>query len=204
MVLFLKRIGMLILEEVTKVQYLPHDKNLRVKIEAIKIVLGTLPYVGISVEDAMKMIVSEFEYFYEISNSEKYLQCALLHIQAYLEMGFNYNEDFNKILNVLGIERDDIFPKKFYTEKIKLNKSQVRSMLGKWKPGNTMKIGEVVEDIINRVKFQREGIVYYKNDGTKKDLQNMDSEIEVYELVINKKETYFHDIKRKKYFTFKN
>ena len=135
--------------------------------------------------------------------NKKYLYCAILYIQAYLEFGFDYDVLFDKVINELGYSKEEVFPKDFYkADKVKLNKSQVRSMIRKWKPGNKSTIAEVVQDIITKVKLHQEGIYYYVNSGTKKDIGEMDITSDVYELVINKSECYFHDIRRKKYFTF--
>ena len=89
----------------------------------------------------------------------------------------------------------ELFPNKFYVAKtIKLNRTQVRSMIRKWPPSphQTMKIDEVVDDIISKVKGKENGIFYYKCAATK----------DIYELVISKKETFFHDMQRGIFYTF--
>lgn len=69
---------------------------------------------------------------YTNSVEKKYLEVAKLFIQAYLEMGFLYQEGekvFDVILNELGEQREIEYPERNYVErKIKLNKSQVRSL----------------------------------------------------------------------------
>lgn len=165
--------------------------------------LCTLPYVGITLGESIKKIVLKLIELYGIEKNRKYLHCAILYIQAYLEMGFEYDMLFDKVVNELGYSKEEVFPKNFYkADKIKLNKSQVRSMIRKWKPGNKSTITEVVQDIITKVKSHQEGIYYYINSGTKKEIDETDIASDIYELVINKEECYFHDIRRKKYFTF--
>lgn len=134
---------------------------------------------------------------------KNYLICGVLHIQAYLEMGYDYDDNldlFDFVLKELGTDRKTLFPKKFYqSNQIKLNKAQVRSMIGKWNAVNTMSITEVVDDIIDKVKNHRKGIYYYQNKGGK----STNFRVDIYELVINDNDCFFHDVKKKKYFTFK-
>lgn len=131
-------------------------------------------------------------------NDKEYLEVATLHIQAYVEMGFAYEENatiFNSVLDELGITNEMKFPKKFYTsQKVKLNKSQVRRMIKKWpaSPHQKMKIDDVVYDIISKVKNKDNGIFYYDCAVTG----------DVYELVISKEEIFFHDMARGLFYTF--
>lgn len=178
-------------------------ETFKFEIEIIKIMLCTLPHVGVSLTETISKVVLRLDNLYKIEKDEKYLHCALLYIQAYLEMGFEYNDIFDMVLLELGYSKEKIFPKDFYkADKIKLNKSQVRSMIRKWKPGNKYTISEVVQDIITKVKLHQDGIYFYINSGTKKDDEETNIKGDIYELVINKEECYFHDLKRKKYFTF--
>ena len=108
----------------------------RLYIEAIKLAAGSVQYKNISVKDTMIKAVEQLYRYYEITMDEGYLETAFFHIQAYLEMGFPYEEReevFDNILKNLGKRRELEFPKKFYcAKKVKLNKTQVRSMLGRW------------------------------------------------------------------------
>lgn len=178
----------------------------RINIEIIKLSISTLGYVGLSIKQCLEKIIYYLFDYYETDKNKKCLLCIVLHIQVYLEMGYDYDDNrecFDAVLQNLGTDRKTIFPKRFYqSTKIKLNKSQVRSMIGKWNASNSMTISEVVDDIINKVKQHKEGIYYYKNNrGGKIETKDAISG-ELYELVINGKDCYFHDIKRRKYFTF--
>jgi hypothetical protein len=77
-----------------------------------------------------------------------------------------------------------------------LNKSQVRSLIGKWpaSPHQKMKIDEVVNDIISKIKNKENGIFYYKCAVTEN----------LYELVISTKEIFFHDVARGIFYTFED
>ena len=62
-----------------------------------------------------------------------------------------------------------------------------------------MTIGELVDDIIRKVKNHEAGryiYQYHRTDVTTK------GDIEVYELVINKDESYFYDVKKFRFYTF--
>ncbi|MFR2718743.1 MAG: hypothetical protein ACLTA7_05525 [Ruminococcus sp.] len=142
--------------------------------------------------------VEQLYRYYEITMDEGYLETAFFHIQAYLEMGFPYEEReevFDNILKNLGKIRELEFPKKFYcAKKVKLNKTQVRSMLGRWPTSSRqrMKVQEVVEDIIRKVENREEGVWYYKCEMTE----------EMYELVISEQNMFFHDLRRCIFYTF--
>lgn len=141
-----------------------------------------------------------------MEHEKKYLICGVLHMQAYLEMGYDYDDNtelFNFVLKELGTDRKQMFHKKLYRSySIKLNKSQVRSMIGKWNAANCMPIAEVVDDIIVKVKNHKEGIYYYQNSGNKNLTFDEKAKVDTYELVIKENDCYFCDIRKKKYFTF--
>lgn len=167
-------------------------------IEAIKLAAGSVQYKNISVKATFIDAVTQLYQYYISSRDNKYLEIAILHIQAYLEMGFPYDygkDVFDLILDKLGTTRELKFPQKFYSaRKVKLNKTQVRNMIKKWpaSPHQQMKIGDVVTDIIEKVRNKEIGIFYYKCAVTD----------DMYELVISTKETFFHDLKRGIFYTF--
>ena len=167
-------------------------------VESIKLAVGSVQYKNLSIKEIFFETIERLNFYYENSQNEKYLEVALLHMQAYLEMGFPYEmgkELFDATLAKLGTKREIEFPKIFYASKeIKLNKSQVRSMIKKWtaSPHQTMKIDEVVADIIKRVSNREIGIYYYECVVSK----------DRYELTISEDEMFFHDLKRRTFYTF--
>lgn len=167
-------------------------------IEAIKIAAGSVQYKNLSVKNTLIEAIQQLTIYYENSKNKEYLEIALLNIQAYLEMGFEYGEGekvFNKVLESAGTTRDLEFPKKFYAPKlIKLNKLQVRSMIKKWpaSPKQTIKINDLVAEIILKVCSKEKGIYYYECAVTH----------DVYELVISEEEMFFHDLRRGIFYTF--
>ena len=130
----------------------------RPEIDAVKFAIETLPYLDISMNNFFRKIVMCYKEYYNLENNKKYLLAALIHIQAYLEMGFCYcdNEDiFNEIVRLYGSSKEQLFPKRFYySKKVVLNKSQVRKMIRRWPASRNhkMSINEVVDDIIDKVK----------------------------------------------------
>lgn len=167
-------------------------------IEAIKLAVGSVQYKNLSVKETFFETIERLNFYYENTKNKKYLEVALLHMQAYLEMGFPYEigkELFDATLDKMGTKREDEFSKTFYSSKaIRINKSQVRSMIKKWpaSPQQTMKIEEVVSDIMNKVSNRKLGIYYYECAVTK----------DRYELTISEKEMFFHDLRRGIFYTF--
>lgn len=176
----------------------------KLKIEAIKLAVGTTSYIGFPICGIYEAAIERLIQYYKETSEKTYLEAALLHIHAYMEMGYEYEDKkaiFDYVLKNLGLERAIEFPKAYYTSrKIKLNKTQVRSMIQRW-PASKQRVGinDVVEDIINKVKNKKIGIHYYNSDPTP---DSPKSTGDLYELVIGEQESYFHDIKRRRYFTF--
>ena len=148
--------------------------------------LQTLQNQGITIRETVYKSLDKLLLWNKESENSKYLELALLHMQAYANMGFALDEENKTIREIL---------------KIKLTKSQVRGMIGRWRPSrdSPMTIGELVDDIIRKVKNHEEGryiYQYHRTDVTTK------GDIEVYELVINKDESYFYDVKKFRFYTF--
>ncbi len=167
-------------------------------VEAIKVAAGSVQYKNLSVKNTLIGAVDQLLYYYQNSEDKKYAETAVLHIQAYLEMGFSYDEGkeiFDGILEILETSRENKFPQKFYAPKIvKLNKSQVRNMIQRWPASSkqTIKINDLVEEIIHKVRNQENGIYYYKCAVTD----------DMYELVVGEDEVFFHDLRRGIFYTF--
>ena len=94
-------------------------------------------------------------YSHIVEKEKRYLEKAVSHIYAYLELGYPYEygqSEFEKAVNFLQVELEDIFPaRKWQNKKIILNKGNVRNLLGRWNPSlHCMKISEVVADIMDK------------------------------------------------------
>lgn len=167
--------------------------------------LQTLQNQGITIRETVYKSLDKLLLWNKESENSKYLELALLHMQAYANMGFALDEEnktIREILKKTGKTREYFFPKGYLLGKrIKLTRSQVRGMIGRWRPSrdSPMTIGELVDDIIRKVKNHEEGryiYQYHRTDVTTK------GDIEVYELVINKDESYFYDVKKFRFYTF--
>lgn len=189
--------------------YRPYDGSTESEIiNAMKLSFGMVHYRGLSIEETFYRSIKELYRMFEVTTTNKYLETAVLQIRAYLEMGFiydKYSELFDNVLKSLGTSRDVSFPKRFYcSSQIRLNKSQVKKMIRKWSTSrnHTMKIDEVVDDIITKVKNNEKGIYHYHSNKEPIDMKDTVSN-DIYELVIDENGSFFCDIKRQKYYTFK-
>lgn len=177
----------------------------REDIEAVKIALGTCGRMGMSRENALVNSIGHLRDYYEREPEKEYLLGAVLQMRVYLELGFEYEKYenlFDEILRKAEMRRSELYKGRIYApEPIKLNKSQIRNMLRRWSPTkqNTMTIKEVVEDILNKVTHRKYGTYYYRNHPPA-SLTGDD----VYVLVINENECYFHDLTRERYYTFRD
>lgn len=167
--------------------------------------LQTLYNRGITIKETVFGSLKNLLLWYHESGNREYLELAMLHMQAYANMGFALDDripEIKELLELTGKTKNDFFPKgQVYGKRIKVNRVQIRRMIGKWKPSkeNPMTIGEVVDDIIEKITSRKEGRYIYqygrKHSGGKEGL-------ELYELVINKDEIYFFDVKNFRYYTF--
>lgn len=72
-------------------------------------------------------------------------------------------EEFQAVLERMGKEAEEVFPEsRYFYRKLKLNKTNVRNLLGKWNSRlQSMKVEEVVSDIIEKVQEKKEGEYVY-------------------------------------------
>lgn len=167
--------------------------------------LQSLQNRGITIKETFHRSVRTLLLWYQQSENMEYLDLALLHVQAYANMGFaldDREDTVRVILEKTGKKKEDFIPRGYLIgKKIRLNKTQVRSMIGRWKPSreNPMTINEVIEEIIDRVKNHAEGRYIYQYSRASGSTQE---EPEVYELVINEEESYFYDVKNFRFYTF--
>ncbi|MDO4338234.1 MAG: hypothetical protein Q4C91_09135 [Eubacteriales bacterium] len=167
--------------------------------------MQTLHNRGITIKETVYGSLKNLLQWYRQSQNREYLDLAVLHMQAYANMGFALDEripEVKELLELTGREKNDFYPKEPTLCKcIKVNRVQVRRMIGKWKPSkeNPMSIGEVVDDIIEKINSHSMGRYIYQY-GRKHP--KIGEEPEVYELVINEAEAYFYDVKNFKFYTF--
>lgn len=171
----------------------------RFLVEAIKLSVKNVPYKQLSMKELLGASIQYLYDYYQQRQKKEYLEVALLQIQAYLELGFSYEQNealFTKILDEAGVERTLKFPRKWYPIKeFALKKNEIRSMIKKWQasPKQELKIDQVVNDIMEKISNRACGIHYYQNNVTD----------ELYELLINEQEILFHDLQSGLFYVFK-
>lgn len=148
-----------------------------------------------SIKDTLATSIN-WEYNYYLSTHNlNYLYTGLLIIEAYLRLGFPYEfgrEHFDKVLTALGTDENSLFPRTRYFPAIKLNKSQINSVFGRWYPmPNGLKKPDMINEIINNVTNRKKGIYTYKSNHG-----------HIIELVITDTECYLHDIQRGIFYSF--
>jgi hypothetical protein len=123
-----------------------------VEVQVIKLGLCNIEDLGLSSKEVLEQSVAWLREKYETTGDTRYLDKAVWHIYAYLEMGYPYESgktEFQAVLDALGEKEEDVFPKRSWGgKKIPLKKMRINQLLGKWNPGlHSMKISDAVEDI---------------------------------------------------------
>lgn len=177
----------------------------KVEIEVIKLAVSGLESVGIGSKDVLMKSVAKLREYYEDSSDERYLIKAVWHIYAYLELGFPYEsgeKEFDKIIKYMGKTKTELFPeRKWRYKKVKLNKTSIRNMIGNWNPIlHSMKINDVVNDIIEKVKNRECGEFIYHSGKMIEQTGEKQLWEQTYKLYIDESEVIFHDINENKYF----
>ena len=175
--------------------------------EAIKIA------VRFSVEegcDAERVLANSIVWLYHKYLAEKdtrFLNQSLKHMEAYFQLGYSYDlakDIFDRILELTGTNIESLTVQNAQKgEIIKLNRSQIRRMIGKWSPHiHSMKINEVIDDIIDKVENDKDGTYYYYS-GQRKECDGKMKPKTRYKLIVKNGRYEFFDINRKIYYTIK-
>lgn len=133
------------------------------------------------------------------------LQKALLHIQAYGDLGFPYQDvetDLLEIFDSLGAKKEvrKAF-RKLFCETVVINKSVINRLLGSWNPARqSMRIGDAVNDIIQKVTKKEEGTYLYHCG--KQLAQNGEDGLweHTFRLRIQDGEAIFHNVNQNRYY----
>lgn len=173
------------------------------KEEAVKSVMFTFAILHYQGETVRKVLLSSIGYLrrqYEQTGNPHFMNLAEIELLAYISMGFSLpaDEDVRYIM-----EKNDIqegVQNCRFGKRVRLNRTQVRSLIGKWMPSKytPMTIGQVVDDIIEKVSAQEAGTWRY----TYHRLQGGTVHREEYELVITPEETFFWDLNNFRFYTF--
>lgn len=171
-------------------------------IECTKLAVLNIQEKGISPRTAL---LGSIEYLYQQfirTGGEGYLQQAVLYIRAFLELGFPFEPEkqiFQDIIDAAGLSLNALYSQLRYRgERVKLNKMQIRGMIGKWSANaSNMPINEVILDIIDKVKQGQAGTYYYWTGTEKKTGGGK----RIYELIITEEENLFFDMQKQLYYT---
>jgi len=165
----------------------------RKNLEIVKLSIGSLGYYDLLPDEELYKIILYLYNGYLKMEKEEYLDSSILHIAAFLEMGFDYRHIFDRILEKRNIDKMTLLNRIHLPNKRKANKSQIRGMIGKWKKGSNITIVEVIADIMQKVSEGREGVYLYENGKDTKEAKG-----DKYELIITPNKNFFIDLKRNK------
>lgn len=172
-------------------------------INAMKFMFSVLHYQGESVGSTLLISVERLVALYEESKNEHFRNLAEWEILACFSMGFPIpqNPVIQQFIQERGIREKAQHGKK--GKAVSANRSQVRAMIGKWMPSKAMPmtIGQVVDDIIEKVRDRKPGTWQYTYKRADSGKNRIRSE-ERYELVITGEECFFWDLKNYRFYIF--
>lgn len=178
------------------------------EVEGVKIAVRGLESRGIAVKGTIIRSISYLEEQYTLSQNPEYLIAAVARIQAYLELGFCYEDNgemSDRILEELGTNRSEQFPRRSYSaQRIPLVRRRVRLLLGRWSSSaySTMKVDDVVDDIICRVSEKQMGRYEYHSNDNPNTKPSRHSNDRIFELYVEENESFLKDVQTNQYYTF--
>lgn len=179
-----------------------------VEVEAIKLGVGGIERVKKNSKDILIRSVVWLVEKYDLTSDIQYLQKAIWHIYAYLELGYPYEsgEDvFNEVLQKSGQDKEELFPaRKWLYRPVILKRSNINQLLGKWNPRlQSMKIKEAVEDIINHVEVGKKGKYLYHCGKIIRESEDETLWEKTFELYVYEDEAILRDINKNRYYLLK-
>lgn len=179
-----------------------------VEVEAIKLSVKDLEKKNISSKEVLLKSIVYLQKNYLLNEKKEYLEKAVWHIYAYLELGFLYEDGkelFEKIFNYMGIRIGDIFPnKQWNSEIVILNKTNIRNILGRWNPVlHSMKIEDVVRDILMKVLNKEVGEHLYYCGKIIEDTHDRILWEHTFKLYVDLSEAFLLDVNKNKYYMFR-
>lgn len=177
----------------------------RKDVEAVKLALKVALRKGISVNET---IIGSIDFLcdcYQWSSDKRYLVSALTTLQAYLELGFRYDDygmKFEWLMKELDTFKEIQFAgQHFPVTVIPLSKPRIKAVIGTWSTSkyHTMPIAGVLEDIIQKVENKEIGHYEYHSN-----LQEDSRKDRIFELLISEDASYLHDVQKDQYFLLLN
>ena len=130
-------------------------------VNAIKLAYGSLHYGDISIIETFKLSITHLRELYLLTGELEYLRMALLHMRAYVQMGFDFSIHealFMSVLDCLKMNKMAVYENYTYSgRRIKPCQTHIRGMIGSWKKSvkNPRSVSEVVSDIIEKVQTKK-------------------------------------------------
>ena len=177
-----------------------------IEVQIIKLAVCNIESVGLSGREVLTGSIVWLCERYEETKERKYLEKAVWHMYAYLELWHPYEmaqREFDTVLDYLGVRAEEIFsPIKYNYKKIPLNNTNIRNLLGRWNPRlHCMKIDDVVKDIKDKVANKKEGVYLYHSGKIIKQEKKEVLWEQTYRLYVRSDEAVFHDLNKNKYYT---
>ena len=175
------------------------------EVEVIKLSVCNIESLGLSIKDVLMQSVVWLREKYEMTGDARYLEKAVWHIYAYLELGYPYENgraEFQVILDALGEKEEVVFPSRCRGRKrVPLKKMRINQLLGKWNPVlQSMKISDAVEDIIEKSLNRQLGeYTYHCGKVIKQDGENTLWE-NTCKLYVREEEVVFQNVNKGKYY----
>ena len=179
-----------------------------VEVEAIKLGVGGIEKVKKNSKDILIRSVVWLVEKYDLTSDIQYLQKAIWHIYAYLELGYPYESGenvFDEVLQKSGQDKEELFPaRKWFYRPVILKRSSINQLLGKWNPRlQSMKIKEAVEDIINNVEVGKKGKYLYHCGKIIRESEDETLWEKTFELYVYEDEAILRDINKNRYYLLK-
>lgn len=190
------------------------DKE-KIILESIKLAAANLQLNGVSPEE---VIIHSIRFLMELYPPEQgeasqdqeggrqrqaILAKAMLLAEAYLELGFPYEggrELFEQVFHRAGLTEDEVrsFQRRC-AGKLKLNKTQIGTVLGRWNPKDHSDTKQrVIEDIMEKVRNHEQGEYFYY---TRRKYPKQE---DIYQLAVEPGGSYLCHVNRQKYYVFED
>ena len=178
----------------------------RDEVEATKLAVNRLDFHNLY---PSKTLIRSIEYLLEqnsVSGDKGYLEAGLSRLQAFLELGFCYDDGesvFSELLSRLGTDKKEQFPLRAYNaRKIPLTRAQISGVIDRWSPSkyHTMSKTALVEDIFQKASEKQLGVYEYHSNANPKG-RAIDR---VYILYVEEEASYLYNDSLERYYIFEN
>lgn len=176
-----------------------------VEVEGIKLALRNLEHQEKKCREVLLSSIRWLRQYYEMTRDQGYLEKAVWHMYAYLDMGFFYEdgeEEFAHILDGLQVSAEELDPPlKNHYKKVKVSKMGINNLLGSWNPRlQCMKIGEAVNDIIDKIDSRKIGEYTYYCGRLIKEENGERLWEHTFRLYVREDENLFYDVRNNLYY----